>query len=535
MKKKRGEEVEEGKNKNVQGSKRETVEAIKVFYKKILFIAVIVVSAFFLCGAGFYYIKRDDFKATSETKQAYSTTVNNQGKIEYTKKEVAGKVENNTNEGEGTIVKLTPAEMAEEYKDVLKQYISEDDEEYSKVMQYLMGAETVTSMPYIDGRAEGELNGGVKFYRYTDEEEVNGANEESLTEPHRLKYKALDEFNIKMQEYERDAENNRDIFNYFTIDSDGAVLVAYGSEEYREIHTGPNAAGATDKDLDIGIINENSTFESSYSGHYGTGFYASKFTISTKKIDYKSLVEQYKMPSTLLYSFLIQTENLDFVKALADIAYQSQIAIGIYDNKTDSETREMYTYKKLMDMSVDVDIKYESKILDIPASQNTGPAFSFKKIEDLYEDEYQYIIESCESETKNETGTIEHQVTYMNSIDHGSLEQGWIEHPDKKMYVARTDANNKIISLGEGETYKTMYKKTKNTMSTPTVGVLLADTWIAKWVATYNKENMETPTYNVPETPKEDELIEDYGTGVVTGAFADVEGIYGYTACKNNK
>ena len=497
MKKKRGEEVDEQQKKNLNKDMKSVAKGLmKSSLRKLIIFVVIFVAVVIFFGGGVYVIKKDDFKKVSETKETYSTTVNNQGQVTYTK---------NEKEEDGTIVKLTPAEMAEEYKDVLKRYISEDDEEYAEVMQYLMGAETVTTMPYFDNLSEGELNGRIKFYRYTDsEDEVNG---QDVTEESRLKFKPLEEFNAKLEAYKTNASANRDIFNYFTMDEEGTVLVAYGSEEYRKITTGVDG-GAKDKDLTAERVKESSTFEGNYSGNYNTEFSASHFTIDTKPIDYRSLVEQYTMPSTLLYAFLIQTENIEFVKALANLAYETEISIGIYDNKYYSETSELYTYKKLFKMKVETELEYLDMLVSITDSQ---PSIVLKET-DLSSSPYQYIPISCKVETAD-NGQIKHIKTFKKEG-----QNTWTLTPSK-MFIGGTNNNNQITSLGEGETYKTKYTKTINSMSTPTVGVLLADTWIAKWEATYSKEI--TPSQDYPEGPTEieDKEITAYTFDKVLNAF----------------
>ena len=63
-------------------------------------------------------------------------------------------------------------------------------------------------------------------------------------------------------------------------------------------------------------------------------------------------------------------------------------------------------------------------------------------------------------------------------------------------YITGLDSNNKITSLGTSESavdFKIQYTKTSERMSTPTVAVLMADTWIARWDALYTREEEVTP------------------------------------------
>lgn len=485
-------------NEQTNNVKKEARVTLKSFTKGILTIILIMLFAFFSIAA-VYVINKDDMDKVSEKNSTYSATVDSTGKIVYTY----------TDPQDETITKnVTPEEMAKDFKTELGDYIDGDDKEYTEAITYLIQAETVTKQPYIDSTPEGELNGQIKFYRYTETEgEINA---DDINEDNRLKYMPLAEFNAKLEAYKSNAQANRDIFEHFTIDEKGTVLVACGSEEYRNIDTGVDGT-AKDRDLTADIINEESTANGSYLGNCDTGFLATEFTIFTKPVDYLSLVEQYVMPSNLLYSLLIQTRDIDFVTAIADLAYGNEIAIGIYDNKSYSETNEIYTYKKLMKMNVETSFDYKDTLVSITDSQ---PEIILKE-GDLANSPYEYIITECETRTTDD-GKIEHQTTYKKEG-----EQGWTSVQGNSMYINGTNANNEITSLGDGEIYKTTYKRTVDSMSTPTIGVLLADTWIAKWEASYIKEEADTPPSSTPETGLESKEITSYTNANILSAFSE--------------
>lgn len=69
------------------------------------------------------------------------------------------------------------------------------------------------------------------------------------------------------------------------------------------------------------------------------------YSVSTTKIDYKNLTSGYTMPFNYLWEFLVITENKEFVMALADLVYDSEIEITIYDNETVNTNIETITYE----------------------------------------------------------------------------------------------------------------------------------------------------------------------------------------------
>ena len=119
-----------------------------------------------------------------------------------------------------------------------------------------------------------------------------------------LEKNGVDVFEEQLENYK--SSGDREVFKHFTMDDDGNVVVAYGSVETRSITT-------DDHDLTLELVQQNSG-ESSYTGNYQDGFGMIRYTASTRKIKYLSLVQQYVMPMNLFYSFLIQTGDIEFVK-----------------------------------------------------------------------------------------------------------------------------------------------------------------------------------------------------------------------------
>lgn len=494
--------MSEQKNENNSKDQKGAKASIALILRNIIVIGLIIAIA--LLSSGFTMFK-DDMEEASKIKKSQAISVNSQGQFVYT----------STNEKSGYTKETTAQEMAKELEPSLGEYIKKTEEENVEAIEYLLGAEIVTKMPYIDNMPEGELNGNIKFYRYIKEtEEENEINGEDVKEENRLKFMKLEEFNAKLEAFKTDPNSNRDIYNYFSIDEDGAVLIAYGSEENRTIQTGIESS-LKDRDLTAEIINANSG--ENYTGNNDTGYSASKYEINTKKVDYLSLVGQYVMPANLLNSLLIHTGDIDFVTEIAKLAYESEIAIGIYDNRSHYEKKQTYTYYKMLDLEIDTSLSFKDTLVNIT---NIGKPDIKLTYEDLKKSPYKNkIFVSCESFT-NENGKIDnHEKTYLT----GGATGGPVDSKD--MYIAGTDANNKITSLGQATSFKTMYRQTIESMSMPTVGILVADTWISRWESTYTKVENNPGATSTGDTEVADTVnIQEYADKEsVLNAFESVK------------
>lgn len=56
------------------------------------------------------------------------------------------------------------------------------------------------------------------------------------------------------------------------------------------------------------------------------------YNMTTTEINYQELVDKYTMPFDLLWALLVVGESQGFVMELADLAYNSEIEITVYDN-----------------------------------------------------------------------------------------------------------------------------------------------------------------------------------------------------------
>lgn len=71
-----------------------------------------------------------------------------------------------------------------------------------------------------------------------------------------------------------------------------------------------------------------------------------QYNLTTTNINYQQAVKGYTMPFQYLWTMLVITDDKDFVMQLADLAYNSEIVITLYDNITTNTNVEKYNYNK---------------------------------------------------------------------------------------------------------------------------------------------------------------------------------------------
>ena len=173
----------------------------------------------------------------------------------------------------------------------------------------------------------------------------------------------------------------------------------------------------------------------------GENYSNTTYSMTTTDINYQAMLDPFTMPFSYLWDFLIIGEQKGFAMDLADLVYNSELEITVFDNLTETTKVNVYTY-----------IKKE----------------------------------------KTET-TASASITYVNSSGTSGSDSGNGNWTDEKSNDYTT-------------TYTTI---TKN--NTLTVGVTLANVWMAKYTQEY--------TYTVPEVSEEktENSLEDID-------FSEIEG-----------
>ncbi len=456
-----------GKEENRK--KNSTKKVLKSFLTTILLPLVIVIILIITIIGSIYYIFKDDLKEMSKESQKYTSSA----KIDPTN----GIIHQTTTES-GKVIDLTAEDIANNIK-CLEDYIDDsDDKTKEEKLEYLLNAEAVTSFPYIDNLAEDKLNGVIKFYRYSSEEEAenaqNNADEENKKKC-QITYISQEEFENLFNLYK--SSGNEEIFKYFTIDDEQNAVIAYGTEETRIITT-------NDSEVTLDVVNQNS--QKTYSATGDGSFSVITYTASKHKIDYKTLVQPYVVPFNLLASLLIQTRDYNMVKEIADLAYNTKLEIAIYDNKTITTTNENYSYNKSIQFTENTRLNFDNL--------NTNPQININS------SNYSGIATSCIGSIRmsnNQYRAIHMRNAGTENVDitQGNSDDGYLY----QLYVTAKDGSV-ITNLGNQTPDSAIFKVNLDTTivsnSVPTVGITLADTWIAKYTVAYKKQTNNRESTN---------------------------------------
>ena len=234
---------------------------------------------------------------------------------------------------------LTHAEILWCTNEVYSKYLTSPEN-----LQRLLDAELITQYPKIDGLSSDKLNGIVEFIRYSTDPDTQ-IETETL-----LKWISEEEFALKMEEYQNNG--NIDILNYFTLDESGNIKVATWTRELGNFYSNDTTSQTDRKKIRGGITEEE--IKNSYDPRYvvnkndATSIEASyvTYTIQEQTINYKMLIQKYTLPFEYLWSLLVITKSEDFVLELAELAYDSEIQIGIYDNINKIVNTNIETYRE---------------------------------------------------------------------------------------------------------------------------------------------------------------------------------------------
>lgn len=201
-------------------------------------------------------------------------------------------------------------------------------------LEYLLDAELVTQYPKIESIGETNKNGRIEFKRiFLDPDTME---ETELI----LEYIPNEDFETKFQEYI--SSGNKDVFKFFTLDDEQNAIIAKWTVE-NGVFSSSNTVNQDRKKINAGydIDRIKNDFDSRYElAENGTDLIKAtyvEYKADKVPINYKSIMQKYTLPFEYLWSLLVMGESYDFVEGLAQLAYDSEIYIGIYDNVTVTE------------------------------------------------------------------------------------------------------------------------------------------------------------------------------------------------------
>ena len=267
------------------------------FYRRILMVAILAVLIFILLASSVYNVKLEDgtFKEGDWTSAPYvASTYTGQAQISDSGITTNQNAEDLWNK------------MIEEGCNV-EDYLDTPEE-----LEKLMNAEIITQYPKI---GKGDLDGIIQFERH----KTDGTTE-------MLSYIDKDTFSSYVQ------GNDTKALDYFTLDDQGNVMVAYSNSTTETVTA----------DEDININDYSSELRETDKQSDGT-YKKETITVEAISINYKMAVQKYTMPFQYLWSLLVVGEDKNFVLELADLVENSEITISIYDNITTIE--DVNTYK----------------------------------------------------------------------------------------------------------------------------------------------------------------------------------------------
>lgn len=438
--------------------------------KIMMYVALVLVLIIIILISSVYKIFKDDFEDLAENGATYSegaTTSTSDGIVSYVRDEEGNYVIDEN----GDYIPLTSADIVEEINNISR-YLDDDSEStIEEKLEYLLNAGLVTKFPYVEGLAEDKVNGIVKFYRYSEESQAEDENQEQYL----LTFIDEETFNNKLD------AGDADIFKYFTMDENQQLVIACKSETRKTITT-------DDPEVTESVINEvaSDTYTLSENGIFTAG----DSTITKQSKDYQSIIAQYTIPFNLLAAFLVQTGDYDFVKELADMAYESEINVGIYENVSITTNTENYTYNKRIEYSPSTELDF--------SNVNTDPAIT--------DGRYPGVVINCiakiQENEENQNIIVEHEFERLDGI-RGTV--GGTEAELNTKYI-KAMSNGKITELAEqasdAKTFETKYYSETESRTSVTIGTILADTWIARWEAKYAAEQ-NNPTPSGPNTGTE--------------------------------
>lgn len=88
----------------------------------------------------------------------------------------------------------------------------------------------------------------------------------------------------------------------------------------------------------------------------------SRYNMTTTTVNYQSMIEKYEMPFDFLWALLVVGEEKEFVFELADLVYNSDIQVTIYDNLTVMTDINEKSYDKQVKVETEVNGKKQTTV-----------------------------------------------------------------------------------------------------------------------------------------------------------------------------
>lgn len=314
-------------------------------------------------------------------------------------------------------------------------------------------------------------------------------------EKYQMRYVTEEEFEQLQENYK--TTGDREVYKCFTLNEKNEIVVAYGRKITQTITT-------DDPEQTLEVINEGAT-DYKYT-EVGPGVYSyTKYVIQTGEWNYQNLIKMYSMPFNLLWAFLVETKDYALTSEIANLAYDSEICIGIYDNESLSTSVNEKTYNKYLRYTENTDLIF-------PGVGQTTPSF------DINSSKYSSVVRGCHGRIVSD------MAMHSDSVKYDIFTEANTPRYDGNLYgyyITEITGDGVIIGLSSTEqTFKINTTMTTVANITPTVGVISADIWLGKWMATYGiADGTNVQGGSSEPTPEENEEFVEIGTEKIASAL----------------
>lgn len=146
---------------------------------------------------------------------------------------------------------------------------------------------------------------------------------------------------------------------------------------------------------------------------------STQYNMTSTTVNYRGMIDRYSMPFDFLWALLVCGQEKEFVFELADLVYNSDIQVTIYDNLTVTTTVDTWHYEQETKNQVDI---------DITGTHSSG--LSARRTESNHEDILKPVAYNTTKTVITRTNTINQVLTkadtwivkYTNEYEYSGLE-----------------------------------------------------------------------------------------------------------------
>ena len=254
--------------------------------------------------------------------------------------------------------------------------------------------------------------------------------------------------------------------DYIVVTDAGASGVASGT--YRSNTSGYAAVVATWNQTSVNVTTNDPNVDVNQ-------YNSMQYSMTSTTVNYRGMVDRYAMPFDFLWELLVAGEEKEFVFELADLVYNSDIQVTIYDNLTVNTNVETWNYEQECKTQTDIDIS------------GSFQGYYKRKTELNHEDEPKSTPYLTTKTTVTTTNTINQVLTRANT---------WIvDYTNNYTYSEPTSTSSSNTINQDDQEFPSEPNSTGTSFSCDHIGSYKQEiiNQIKASVDTYNKDLPETP------------------------------------------